>query len=183
MSKAAPPRKPSDTVDGKKRIPPEYGLYRALYGWWRFIPDVFCEMSCYKAQVFVCFPVGLKGLGSSSRLDGNISTYPGTFKCPRRWVMANKSPGEALFTVYGTLKPCLGILGLCLPPCSCIFVYFHISTLVWPCSPICSYMVPHVPPCCLLLCFQLWSVHCMQVLILSCVRMNFICVIMCVLVF
>ena len=37
---------------------------------------------------FWLFPGVLEGLGSSGRLVGTISTYPGTYKCPWSRVMA-----------------------------------------------------------------------------------------------
>ena len=43
---------------------------------------MFCKCSGSKTQVFVFFPGVLEGLGSSGRLIGTISTYPGTCKCP-----------------------------------------------------------------------------------------------------
>ena len=39
----------------------------------------------------------MEGLGSSGRLVGSISTYPGTYKCPWSRVMA-KNPGGAFFS-------------------------------------------------------------------------------------
>ena len=38
----------------------------------------------------------MEGLGSSGRLVGSISTYPGTYKCPGSLVMA-KNPGGGDF--------------------------------------------------------------------------------------
>ena len=39
------------------------------------------------------FPGVLEGLGSSGRLVGIISTYPGTYKCPWSRVLAKNPPG------------------------------------------------------------------------------------------
>ena len=36
----------------------------------------------------------MEGLGSSGRLVGSISTYPGTYKCPWSGVMAKNPGGE-----------------------------------------------------------------------------------------
>ena len=51
---------------------------------------------------FCLFPGVLEGLGSSGRLIGSISTYPGTYKCAWSRVMAKNPPGRNFFTVYGT---------------------------------------------------------------------------------
>ena len=42
---------------------------------------------------FWLFPGVLEGLGSSGRLIGTISTYPGTYKCPWSRVLAKKPSG------------------------------------------------------------------------------------------
>ena len=47
------------------------------------------------------FPGVLEGLGSSGRLVGIISTYPGTYKCPGSRVMTKNHPGGIFFTVHG----------------------------------------------------------------------------------
>ena len=44
--------------------------------------------------VFWLFPRVLEGLGSSKRLVGSISTYPGTYQCPWSRVMAKNPPGR-----------------------------------------------------------------------------------------
>ena len=52
--------------------------------------------------MILLFPKVLEGLGTSSRLVGDISNYPGTFPTSRCRVMARKSPGEC-FRVHGVL--------------------------------------------------------------------------------
>ena len=44
----------------------------------------------------IFFPKVLGGLGSSGRLVGTISTYPGTCKCPWSRVTANSTGGMFL---------------------------------------------------------------------------------------
>ena len=60
-------------------------------------------MSSSKAKVFRLFLGGMEGLGSSGRMIGSISTYPGTYKCPWSVAMA-KNPGGGFFTVYRTSR-------------------------------------------------------------------------------
>ena len=49
---------------------------------------------------FVVFPRVLEGFGSSGRLVGTISTYPGTYKCAWSRVTA-KIPPKGIFIEYG----------------------------------------------------------------------------------
>ena len=49
---------------------------------------------------FWLFPGILEGLGSSGRLIGSITTYPGTHKSPWLRVMTKYPPGRN-FTGYG----------------------------------------------------------------------------------
>ena len=66
----------------------------------------------------------MEGLGSSGRLVGSISTYPGTYKCPWSGVMA-KNPGGIFF-------PCTYV------SCTCSYVVRYVSYMVL----IGSYMFP-----------------------------------------
>ena len=45
---------------------------------------------------------GLKGLGSSARLIGSGSAYPGTYKSSRSRVMATHLPGGKMFSYVFT---------------------------------------------------------------------------------
>ena len=50
----------------------------------------------FRVLTKTCFwlvPGGLEGVGSSGRLIGSISTYPGTCKCPWSRVIAKTPPG------------------------------------------------------------------------------------------
>ena len=49
------------------------------------------EMFGFKNLGFLLFPGVLEGLGSSGRLVGTISTYPGTYKCPGSRVMTKEN--------------------------------------------------------------------------------------------
>ena len=51
---------------------------------------------------FLLFPGVLEGLGSSGRLTGSVSTYPGSMcKCLGKQVMAKKLGGELCSSVHG----------------------------------------------------------------------------------
>ena len=53
----------------------------------------------FKNSGFQLFPGVLEGLGSSGKLVGTISTYPGTYQCPGSRVMA-KNLGGIFLTVH-----------------------------------------------------------------------------------
>ena len=60
----------------------------------------------YKTGLWL-FPGVLEGLGSSGKLVGTISTYPGTYKCPGSRVMTKNPWGVVVSkaTVLGKKNP------------------------------------------------------------------------------
>ena len=56
----------------------------------------------FKNSGFWLSPEVLEGLGSSGRLVGSISTYPGTCQCPWSRVMTKNPRGNFFSSGYGT---------------------------------------------------------------------------------
>ena len=65
-----------------------------------FSESVSQHFGFYKTD-FWFSPGVLEGLGSSGRLVGNISTYPGTCECPGSRVMTKNPRGELFLPVTG----------------------------------------------------------------------------------
>ena len=58
----------------------------------------------FKNSGFWLSPKVLEGLGSSGRLVGSISTYPGTCQCPWSRVMTKNPRGGTFSSGYGIVK-------------------------------------------------------------------------------
>ena len=59
-----------------------------------------CNFEFYINE-FGLFPGVLEGLGSSGRLIGSFSTYPGSCQCPWSRVMTENPGGDFFVTVHG----------------------------------------------------------------------------------
>ena len=84
------------TVDGKTNSPligPKKGINKEI----KYFSYFFLKKIGFKNSGFWLFPGVLEGLGSSGRLVGTISTYPGTCKCPWSRVIAKNPPGGNFF--------------------------------------------------------------------------------------
>merc|ERR1712139_317082 len=82
---------------GRRQEPPTKTLIRPFKGMNKeikgFLSNFYIKFRVQK-QKFWLSPEVLEGLGSSGRLVGSISTYPGTCQCPWSRVMT-KNPGGA----------------------------------------------------------------------------------------
>ena len=74
---------------------------------------LLCNMSGSNITDFLFFfPGVLEGLGTSGRLIGTISTYPGTNKCPGSRVMAKNPPGGIFLPSTVSLDSTVSILAV-----------------------------------------------------------------------
>ena len=108
-------------------IGPKRGLIRNI--------TVCCVFVLYKfgfyTTCFGFFPGVLEGSGSSGRLVGTISTYPGTCKCPWSRVIA-KNPGVDLFLLSTVYRAFEGAIQGYVEPCRFLFVAYRSLLALWP---------------------------------------------------
>ena len=74
------------------RIGPFKGIDKEING---IFSNMYIEIRVVKLRFWLLLG-RMEGLGSSGRLVGSISTYPGTYKCPWSLVMA-ENPGRYSF--------------------------------------------------------------------------------------
>ena len=81
------------TVGGKQKFPPNRAPKKGINKEIKYFSHFFLNFFGFKNLGFGIFPGVLEGLGSSGKLVGTFSTYPGTYK--RRWspFIAKSPPG------------------------------------------------------------------------------------------